>query len=350
VTDVSNGRPSLGLKAKDFKSDQEVRWCPGCGDYAILAAVQGFMPELEIERENVVFVSGIGCSSRFPYYMNTFGMHSIHGRAPAIATGLSTSRPDLTVFVVTGDGDALSIGGNHLIHALRRNVNLKILLFNNRIYGLTKGQYSPTSEQGKITKSTPFGSLDNPFNPVSLALGAEATFVARTLDSDRKHLTEVLRAATQHEGTALVEIYQNCNIFNDGAFDLLKDSDTRDDWIIPLKHGEPIRFGKDGSLAVVRDPATGEMTVQSGVAEGDPRVVIHDAHHAHPSHAFALSRLSNQDPRFAPMGVFRSVEKPSYDRLLNDQLAAAKQKAGETGGDDTALQSLIYGKDTWEVA
>ena len=215
----------LGLKAKDFKTDQEVRWCPGCGDYAILAAVQGFMPELGIPRENIVFISGIGCSSRFPYYMNTYGMHSIHGRAPAIATGLSTSRPDLSVWVVTGDGDALSIGGNHLIHALRRNVNLKILLFNNRIYGLTKGQYSPTSELGKITKSTPMGSLDNPFNPISLALGAEATFVARTLDSDRKHLQSVLRAAAEHEGTALVEIYQNCNIFNDGAFDLLKDAD-----------------------------------------------------------------------------------------------------------------------------
>ena len=210
--------------AKDFKTDQEVRWCPGCGDYAILAAVQGFLPELGLRRENIVFVSGIGCSSRFPYYMNTYGMHSIHGRAPAIATGLATSRPDLSVWVVTGDGDALSIGGNHLIHALRRNVNLKILLFNNRIYGLTKGQYSPTSELGKITKSTPMGSLDNPFNPISLALGAEATFVARTIDSDRKHLTSVLRAAAAHRGSAFVEIYQNCNIFNDDAFELLKDT------------------------------------------------------------------------------------------------------------------------------
>ncbi|MFD5784996.1 2-oxoacid:ferredoxin oxidoreductase subunit beta, partial [Streptomyces sp. NPDC126933] len=208
---------------KDFKSDQEVRWCPGCGDYAVLAAVQGFMPELGLAKENIVFVSGIGCSSRFPYYMNTYGMHSIHGRAPAIATGLATSRRDLSVWVVTGDGDALSIGGNHLIHALRRNVNLKILLFNNRIYGLTKGQYSPTSEVGKITKSTPMGSLDAPFNPVSLAIGAEASFVARTVDSDRKHLTQVLRQAADHPGTALVEIYQNCNIFNDGAFEVLKD-------------------------------------------------------------------------------------------------------------------------------
>ncbi|MGB5017032.1 MAG: 2-oxoacid:ferredoxin oxidoreductase subunit beta, partial [Candidatus Nanopelagicales bacterium] len=236
----------VALKAKDFKSDQEVRWCPGCGDYAVLAAVQSFLPELGIPRENIVFISGIGCSSRFPYYLTTYGMHSIHGRAPAIATGLATSRPDLSVWVVTGDGDALSIGGNHLIHALRRNVNLKILLFNNRIYGLTKGQYSPTSELGKITKSTPMGSLDYPFNPLSLALGAEATFVARAIDSDRKHLTEVLRAAANHEGTALVEIYQNCNIFNDGAFEPLKESTVRDEHLIRLQPGEPIRFGTDG--------------------------------------------------------------------------------------------------------
>lgn len=228
---------------KDFKSDQEVRWCPGCGDYAVLAAVQGFMPELGLAKENIVFVSGIGCSSRFPYYMNTYGMHSIHGRAPAIATGLASSRRDLSVWVVTGDGDALSIGGNHLIHALRRNVNLKILLFNNRIYGLTKGQYSPTSEVGKITKSTPMGSLDAPFNPVSLALGAEASFVARTVDSDRKHLTSVLREAAAHPGTALVEIYQNCNIFNDGAFEALKDKDQAEEAVIRLEHGQPIRFG-----------------------------------------------------------------------------------------------------------
>src|SRR6185295_5737744 len=229
---------------KDFKSDQEVRWCPGCGDYAILAAVQGFMPELGLKKENIVWVSGIGCSSRFPYYMDTYGLHSIHGRAPAIATGLSVTRPDLQVWVVTGDGDALSIGGNHLIHALRRNVNFTILLFNNRIYGLTKGQYSPTSEIGKVTKSTPAGSTDAPFNPISLALGAEASFVARTIDSDRKHLQEVLRAAASHNGSAFVEIYQNCNIFNDGAFDLLKDPGSRDDFLIRLEHGQPITFGK----------------------------------------------------------------------------------------------------------
>ena len=336
----------LGLKAKDFKTDQEVRWCPGCGDYAILAAVQGFMPELAIPRENIVFVSGIGCSSRFPYYMNTYGMHSIHGRAPAIATGLSSSRPDLSVWVVTGDGDALSIGGNHLIHALRRNVNLKILLFNNRIYGLTKGQYSPTSEVGKITKSTPFGSLDNPFNPVSLALGAEATFVARTLDSDRKHLTSVLRAAADHPGTALVEIYQNCNIFNDGAFEVIKDADTRDDWMIRMEHGQPLRFGADGSKAVVRSGA-GALAIDEDVAADDPRVVVHDQHADDPAYAFALSRLQSIDSRYAPMGVFRAVERPTYDALMAGQLEQAKAQAP---GDADALDKLLHGKDTWRVA
>jgi 2-oxoglutarate/2-oxoacid ferredoxin oxidoreductase subunit beta len=341
MTDVVD----LGLKAKDFKTDQEVRWCPGCGDYAILAAVQGFMPELNIARENIVFVSGIGCSSRFPYYMNTYGMHSIHGRAPAIATGLSTSRPDLSVWVVTGDGDALSIGGNHLIHALRRNVNLKILLFNNRIYGLTKGQYSPTSEVGKITKSTPMGSLDNPFNPVSVALGAEATFVGRTLDSDRKHLQSVLREAANHEGTALVEIYQNCNIFNDGAFDILKQADTRDDWMIRMEHGQPLRFGANGSKAVVRG-ANGTLAIEDDVADDDPRVVIHDAHADDPSYAFALSRLSSLDSRYSPMGVFRSVKRPTYDAMMAEQL---EQAAAKAPGDDAALDALLHGADTWTI-
>jgi 2-oxoglutarate ferredoxin oxidoreductase subunit beta len=336
---------NLGLKAKDFKTDQEVRWCPGCGDYAILAAVQSFMPELGVPRENIVFISGIGCSSRFPYYMNTFGMHSIHGRAPAIATGLSTSRPDLSVWVVTGDGDALSIGGNHLIHALRRNVNLKILLFNNQIYGLTKGQYSPTSEIGKITKSTPMGSVDQPFNPISLAVGAEASFVARTLDSDRKHLTSVLRAAANHNGTALVEIYQNCNIFNDGAFDLLKESDTRDEWTITMEHGQPLRFGSGGTKAVVRS-ATGSLTIEDGVADDDPRVVIHDAHTSDASYAFALSRLSTQYPHLAPMGVFRDVSRPIYDDLITAQLETAAAKAPH---DDDALDQLLHGNDTWSV-
>src|SRR3954447_20328740 len=240
---------------KEFTSDQEVRWCPGCGDYAVLAAVQGFLPDLGLRRENIVFISGIGCAARFPYYLDTYGMHSIHGRAPAIATGLATTRADLSVWVVTGDGDALSIGGNHLIHALRRNVNLKILLFNNGIYGLTKGQYSPTSEVGKRTKSTALGSLDTPFNPVSVALGAEASFVARTIDSDRAHLTSVLQAAAVHPGTSLVEIYQNCNIFNDGAFEPLKDATSKDEITIRLVHGQPIRFGIGGHRGIIRNRA-----------------------------------------------------------------------------------------------
>ncbi|MBT2506418.1 MULTISPECIES: 2-oxoacid:ferredoxin oxidoreductase subunit beta [Streptomyces] len=330
---------------KDFKSDQEVRWCPGCGDYAVLAAVQGFMPELGLAKENIVFVSGIGCSSRFPYYMNTYGMHSIHGRAPAIATGLASSRRDLSVWVVTGDGDALSIGGNHLIHALRRNVNLKILLFNNRIYGLTKGQYSPTSEVGKITKSTPMGSLDAPFNPVSLAIGAEASFVARTVDSDRKHLTSVLRQAADHPGTALVEIYQNCNIFNDGAFEVLKDQQQAEEAVIRLEHGQPIRFGAEGSKGVVRDAATGDLKVVAVTPENESQILVHDAHAASPTTAFALSRLADPDTlHHTPIGVLRNVDRPVYDTLMAEQLDEAIERDGK--GD---LAALLAGNDTWTV-
>ncbi|MFD7449013.1 2-oxoacid:ferredoxin oxidoreductase subunit beta [Kitasatospora sp. NPDC059827] len=330
--------------ARDFKTDQEVRWCPGCGDYAVLAAVQSFMPELGIRRENTVFVSGIGCSSRFPYYMNTYGVHSIHGRAPAIATGLASSRRDLSVWVVTGDGDALSIGGNHLIHALRRNVNLKILLFNNRIYGLTKGQYSPTSELGKITKSTPMGSLDAPFNPLSLAIGAEASFVARTIDSDRQHLQSVLRAAAEHEGTALVEIYQNCNIFNDGAFEVLKDAGTRDEALIRLEHGQPIRFGADGANGVFRG-ADGELSTAPVTPENEARVLVHDAHAAGPTGAFALSRIADADTlHHTPIGVLRDVRRPVYDDLMDSQLATAVAHRGP--GD---LAALLAGGDAWTV-
>jgi 2-oxoglutarate ferredoxin oxidoreductase subunit beta len=330
---------------KEFTSDQEVRWCPGCGDYAVLAAVQGFLPELGLKRENIVFVSGIGCSSRFPYYLDTYGMHSIHGRAPAIATGLATSRKDLSVWVVTGDGDALSIGGNHLIHSLRRNVNLKILLFNNRIYGLTKGQYSPTSEPGKVTKSTPMGSLDNPFNPVSLALGAEGTFVARTIDSDRKHLTQVLSAAAAHRGTAFVEIYQNCPIFNDGAFDAIKDNESKADAIIPLVHGEPIRFGNEGQKGVVRDPATGGVRI---VDDPDPAdVLVHDAHAGDPTTAFALSRLTDAGVlAHAPIGIFRQVEQPTYDDLAREQIEIASQGTEDRSA---ALAGLLASGDTWTV-
>jgi 2-oxoglutarate ferredoxin oxidoreductase subunit beta len=330
----------ITLTKKDFTSDQEVRWCPGCGDYSILSTMQSYLPELGIPRENIVFISGIGCSSRFPYYLNTFGMHSIHGRAPAIASGLAIARPDLTVFVITGDGDALSIGGNHLIHALRRNVELKILLFNNRIYGLTKGQYSPTSEPGKITKSTPLGSLDTPFNPISLALGAEATFVARTIDSDRKHLMQTLRAATAHKGAALIEIYQNCPIFNDGAFDSVKDPGTKEASLLQLVHGLPIKSTKYG---VIRDGSNLKTVELSTVSED--RLLIHDAHDPDPSYAFALSRLSGSDLEHVPVGVFRDVQRPGYASLVHDQLTEIISKQGE--GD---LESLLRGGDTWDVS
>jgi 2-oxoglutarate/2-oxoacid ferredoxin oxidoreductase subunit beta len=296
------------LTIKDFKSDQEVRWCPGCGDYAILAAVQSFMPELGLEREKIVFVSGIGCAARFPYYMQTYGMHSIHGRAPAIATGLAVSRPDLSVWVVSGDGDSLSIGGNHLIHALRRNVNIKLLMFNNQIYGLTKGQYSPTSEQGKVTGSTPRGSVDYPFNPLSVALGAEATFVARAIDTDKAGLTDVLRRAAAHRGAAFVEILQNCNIYNDGAFDEVRDNKENR---LYLEHGKPA--GETGITHDETDFAT----------------------------AFALSRVTHATHGVVPLGVFRDVARASYDDLVQKQL----DDAGGTGD----LQSLVGSGDTWTI-
>ena len=299
----------LKLSAKDFKSDQEVRWCPGCGDYAILAAVQSFMPELGIPREKIVFISGIGCAARFPYYLQVYGMHSIHGRAPAIATGLAMSRPDLSVWVVTGDGDALSIGGNHLIHALRRNVNLRILLFNNRIYGLTKGQYSPTSGQGKVTGSTPMGSVDYPFNPLALALGAGATFVARALDVDRPGLTGVLRRAAAHRGTAFVEIFQNCNIYNDGEF------------------------------AAIREDKDARTYLENG-AEFASTGIVHDESDF--ATAFALAQLSTENGGAVPLGVFRDVDRASYDELVTEQLAAAK------GSGD--LQALVGSGDTWSIS
>jgi 2-oxoglutarate ferredoxin oxidoreductase subunit beta len=337
--------PAAGGKqtAKDFKSGQEVRWCPGCGDYAILAAFQAFLPELQVPRENVVVISGIGCSSRLPYYMDTYGMHSIHGRAPAIATGLASSRPDLSVWVITGDGDSLSIGGNHLIHALRRNVNINILLFNNQIYGLTKGQYSPTSERGKVTKSSPFGSLDTPFNPLSLALGAEASFVARSIDSDRQHLLSVLRAAADHRGASFIEIYQNCPIFNDDAFAPLKDATSRDDQLIRLQDGEPIRFGAQGQRGLRFGPF-GTLEAADAATTGPAGLITHDAGRTDPSYAFALSRLDNSDTPATPIGVFRKVERPSYDELMADQLNEARNKQGE--GD---LAGLLGGGNTWTI-
>jgi 2-oxoglutarate/2-oxoacid ferredoxin oxidoreductase subunit beta len=338
--------PAADEKAtkKDFTSDQEVRWCPGCGDYAILAAMQSFLPELGLRRENVVCISGIGCAARFPYYLNTYGMHSIHGRAPAIATGLATSRPDLSVWVVGGDGDFMSIGGNHLIHALRRNVNLKLLMFNNRIYGLTKGQYSPTSEVGKLTKSTPYGSVDFPFNPVSLALGAEATFVARTIDSDRKHLTAVLREAAEHRGAAFVEILQNCDIFNDGAFDLLKKPETRDTAVVRLEHGKAITFGANGERGVRLTGRGGLEVVDTSKVQQDT-LLIHDVAHAEPALAFMLSRLGNVDDGVTPIGVLRAVDRPTYDDQVRRQIDDAIATSGP--GD---LAALLASGDTWTIS
>jgi 2-oxoglutarate ferredoxin oxidoreductase subunit beta len=342
---ATNGHPGGEAPAfakADFQSDQETRWCPGCGDYAILSAVQGFMPELGIPPERIVFMTGIGCAGRFAYYMDTYGMHGIHGRAPALATGLATTRPDLSIWIVTGDGDALSIGANHLIHALRRNVPVKILLFNNQIYGLTKGQASPTSERGKITKSTPFGSQDRPFNPLSLALGAEATFVARSLDRDRAHLAEVLRAAAAHEGTAFVEIYQNCPVFNDGAFFALTERDTREANQIRLVHGEPIRFGADGARGVARG-ADGDLRLVEVADVGEDALLVHDAHRDDPSLAFALARLADRPTEPTPIGIFRAVERPLH--------GAAAAAAGPRAVADTAvLDGLLHAGDTWTVA
>ncbi len=329
---------------KDWTTDQEIRWCPGCGDYSILTAVQMLMPELNKAREDTVFVSGIGCSSRFPYYMNTYGIHSIHGRAPAIASGIAVSRPDLDVWVITGDGDALSIGGNHLLHALRRNVNLTIVLFNNQIYGLTKGQYSPTSETGKVTKSTPFGSLDFPYNPVSLALGAEASFVARTHDMDRKHMMETIRRAHDHRGASFVEVYQNCNVFNDGAFATILAKDARPQMLIPLRHGEPIRFGPDGEHGVIVE-ADGHARLVDVADVGVDRLLVHDETRPDPSLAFMLSRLADGPTTPTPIGVFRSIDRPDYGSQVNAQLAESVDRKGP--GD---LAALLSSGSTWTVS
>ena len=334
---------TVKLGRKDFQSDQEVRWCPGCGDYSILAAVQLLLPELDVKPENLVFVSGIGCAARFPYYMNVYGLHGIHGRAPAIATGITLARPDLDVWVVTGDGDALSIGGNHLIHSLRRNVNFTMLLFNNQIYGLTKGQYSPTSEVGKVTKSTPFGSIDHPFNPLSLALGAEATFVARTHDMDRKHMTETFRRAHAHQGSSFVEVYQNCNVFNDGAFAAVTAKEARSSMLIELEHGEPIRFGADGAQGVMLNER-GELEIVAVADVGEDRLLVHDEHRQDPSLAFALSRLADAPTVPTPVGVFRDVERPIYEGEVQRQLVGASEQRGP--GD---LEALIGSGATWEV-
>jgi 2-oxoglutarate/2-oxoacid ferredoxin oxidoreductase subunit beta len=330
---------TASLTKADFQSDQETRWCPGCGDYAVLSAVQQFMPELGIPPERIVFITGIGCAGRFAYYMNTYGMHGIHGRAPALATGLATAREDLSIWVVTGDGDSLSIGGNHLIHALRRNVPVKILLFNNQIYGLTKGQASPTSEVGKVTKSTPFGVADHPFNPVALALGAEATFVARTIDRDRRHLTEVLRAAATHEGAALVEIYQNCPVFNDGAFAALTEKDVKDANQIRLQAGERIRFGVDGARGVMMG-SDGAPRIVDVADVGEDELLVHDPHHSDSSLAYSLARLAEDPTGPTPIGIFRDVERHVYGRagIVRDELPS-----------DGELGELLQSGETWDV-
>ncbi|MDE2484355.1 MAG: 2-oxoacid:ferredoxin oxidoreductase subunit beta [candidate division NC10 bacterium] len=337
-----NLEQALKLTRKDFISDQDVRWCPGCGDYAILASIQRVMPELGIPREKIVFVSGIGCSSRFPYYMNTYGFHSIHGRAPAVATGIKVTRPDLTVWVITGDGDGLSIGGNHLIHTMRRNVDLKILLFNNRIYGLTKGQTSPTSEQGAKTKSTPFGSLDRPFNPLSVAIGASATFVARSIDIDSPHLQYVLRRAAEHKGTAFVEIYQNCNVFNDGTWESVTDKDVRSERLLVLEHGKPLVFGKERKKGIrMRPDMSPEVVEIDGNTSG---LLVHDETRHDEGYHFMLSRLTS--PEFPqPIGVLRAVREPTYDELIAEQGRAVIQQQG-TG----SLEKLLYAGETWVVS
>nr|PZM92198.1 MAG: 2-oxoacid:ferredoxin oxidoreductase subunit beta [Pseudomonadota bacterium] len=328
----------VGLTRKDFQTDQEVRWCPGCGDYAILASVQKVLPELGIPRENIVFVSGIGCSSRFPYYMNTYGFHTIHGRAPAIATGLKNTRPDLQVWVVTGDGDALAIGGNHFLHALRRNVDLKILLFNNRVYGLTKGQYSPTSEFGKKAKSTPYGSIDEPVNPIQIALGANASFVARSIDVEARHLQEMLRRMAEHRGTAVLEILQNCNVFNDGAWDHLTNKETKAENQLVLEHGKPLLFanGKKG----IRLRGFVPEVVEVGEGGVDVSELLVWDEKAPPALAFALAGLASP----TPIGVFRQVERPVYHELEEQQARQVVERLGPG-----ELSRLLAGRDTWTV-
>lgn len=330
------------LTAKDLASDQEVRWCPGCGDYSILAQMKKALAPLGIPREKMVFISGIGCSSRFPYYMNTYGFHTIHGRAPTLATGLKASRPDLSVWVITGDGDGLSIGGNHLIHCIRRNVDLKIVLFNNEIYGLTKGQYSPTSRTGTRTKSSPMGSLENPLRPLSLAIGAEATFVARTLDVDINHLTAILKRASEHKGTAFIEIYQNCKIFNDGVFEYATDKSIKADNTLFLEHGKPLIFGKDRNKGIRLHGLDPEVvTLGSGITVDD--LLIHDEKAEEPSLAYLLSRMVH--PRFPEcVGVFRCVQRPTYDEQLNKQMDDVIRTKGRG-----KLEDLFASDDTWVV-
>jgi 2-oxoglutarate/2-oxoacid ferredoxin oxidoreductase subunit beta len=333
---------NLKYTAKDFQSDQEVRWCPGCGDYSILAQAQRIMPDIGIPKHKIVFVSGIGCSSRFPYYLDTYGFHGIHGRATAIASGVKLAQPDLSVWVVTGDGDGMSIGGNHLIHLLRRNIDVNVLLFNNQIYGLTKGQYSPTSEKGKITKSTPYGSLDYPFNPASLALGASATFVARTLDRDPKHLQSILKRAHDHKGTSFVEIYQNCNVFNDGAFFQFTEKETKDDSVIYLEHGKPLVFGKEKDKGIRLNGFSPEV-----VSLKDGKVSINDLlvhNETDTTLSFILADMTYHSQMPRPLGVFLSIERPTYENEMRRQIEFAKEKRGEGN-----IVKLLNSGETWTI-
>ncbi|MBM4408565.1 MAG: 2-oxoacid:ferredoxin oxidoreductase subunit beta [Chloroflexi bacterium] len=347
----SGGGPALSpanqavvqLTRKDFVSDQDVRWCPGCGDYSILAQTQKVMPDFGYPRENIVFVSGIGCSGRLPYYMNTYGFHTIHGRAPTLATGLKAARPDLMVWVITGDGDALSIGGNHVLHSMRRNVDIKLIMFNNRIYGLTKGQASPTSELGKVTKSTPAGTIDNPIMPLSVALAAEATFIARSVDTHTEHLQDTLTRAGWHKGSAFVEVLQNCNIFNDGAWRSFTDREVRDDRMLVLEHGKPMIFGKNHDKGIrLRGMHPEVVELGNGVSEED--LLVHDETAEDPYLAFMLSRMFYPDFP-VPVGVIRRVERAAHDQLMVEQIASATAQRGE--GD---LAKLLNSGETWTVA
>jgi 2-oxoglutarate/2-oxoacid ferredoxin oxidoreductase subunit beta len=344
VTNSTTPLQNAKLTAKDFASSQDVRWCPGCGDYSILAQMQRSSPDFGINVEDIVWISGIGCASRFPYYMNTYGFHGIHGRAPAIATGVKLNNPALSVWVATGDGDLLSIGGNHFIHACRRNIDIKVLLFNNRIYGLTKGQYSPTSEKGKKTKSTPFGSVDYPFNPLTLAVGSGATFIARSLDRDARHLQSMMKRAAEHKGTAFIEIFQNCNIFNDGAFDALTDKETKTDNVLVLEHGKPMIFGKGLDKAIRLNGFTPEVISLSNGTYTMDDAWIHDEFDPDPTLAQIISRFSELDGFPTPIGVLRQEIKSTYDEDVHRQIAGVKQSRGE--GD---LKKLLFSGNMWEV-
>ena len=333
---------AIKYTAKDFQTNQDVRWCPGCGDYSILAQVQRIMPDLNIPREKIVFVSGIGCSSRFPYYMDTYGFHSIHGRATAIASGVKLARPDLSVWVITGDGDGLSIGGNHMIHLMRRNINVNIMLFNNQIYGLTKGQYSPTSEFGKVTKSTPFGSIDYPFNPAALALGSSCSFVARSMDRDPKHLQSVLKRAAEHSGTSFVEIYQNCNVFNDGAFFQLTEKDTRDEAVVYLEHDKPLVFGKNRDKGLKLDGFTPSVVSLTDGSHSVNDLIVHNEHDS--TLAFILANMTYNPALPRPIGIFQAIERSTYDHEMTLQIGRAMEKKGRG-----TLETLLSSGETWEI-